>query len=73
MFIFRNRFLFYEEGLLAPHPTPKLEDRPLTFVRGCLFNVFAATLHSWRPSLYLQLMMMIITTIIIIIIIIIII
>jgi hypothetical protein len=28
--------------LLAPRPTPKLEDHPLSFVRGCLFNIFAA-------------------------------
>jgi hypothetical protein len=25
---------------------PQLEDHPLSFVRGCLFNAFAATLHS---------------------------
>jgi hypothetical protein len=42
------------EGLLAPRQTPKLEDRSLLFVRGCLFNVFTATFHSWRLSLYPQ-------------------
>jgi hypothetical protein len=26
---FRNEFVFYGEGLLAPRPTPKLEDHPL--------------------------------------------
>jgi len=31
--------------LLAPRPTPKLEDHPLLAVRDCLFNIFAATLH----------------------------
>jgi hypothetical protein len=31
--------------LLAPRPTPKLEDRPSSAVRGCLFNLFTATLH----------------------------
>ena len=31
--------------LLAPRPTPKLEDHPLSAVRDCLFNIFAATLH----------------------------
>jgi len=36
--------------LLAPHPTPKLEDRPLSAVRDCLFNIFAATLHIGGPS-----------------------
>jgi hypothetical protein len=34
--------------LLAPRPTPKLEDHPLSAVRDCLFNVSAATLHIWR-------------------------
>jgi hypothetical protein len=42
----------YGEGLLAPRPTPKLENRPLSIVRGCLFNVFAGNLRSWRLSLY---------------------
>ena len=28
-----------------PRPTPKLEDHPLSAVRHCLFNLFAATLH----------------------------
>ena len=31
---------FYGEGLLAPRPTPKLEDHPSSAVRGCLFNLF---------------------------------
>jgi hypothetical protein len=31
--------------LLAPHPTPNLEDHPLPAVRDCLFNAFAGTLH----------------------------
>jgi len=26
--------------LLAPRPTPKLEDNPLSAVRNCLFNLF---------------------------------
>ena len=38
-------WMFYREGLLAPHPTPKLEDHPLSAVHDCLFNLFAATLH----------------------------
>ena len=41
---FRTFFLHREE-LLAPRPTPKLEDQPLSAVRDCLFNLFAATLH----------------------------
>ena len=36
---------FYGEELLAPHPTPKLEDNPLLALRDSLFNTFAATLH----------------------------
>ena len=38
-------FVFHGEELLAPRPTPKLEDHPLSAVRDCLFNLFAATLH----------------------------
>ena len=36
---------FHGEALLAPHPTPKLEDHPSSAVRDCLFNIIAATLH----------------------------
>jgi hypothetical protein len=46
---FRNKLLFYGEGLLAPRPTPKLEDHPLVAV-----NIFAATLRIWRTSLHPQ-------------------
>jgi hypothetical protein len=31
--------------LLAPRPTPKLEDHPSSAVRGCLFSLFTATLR----------------------------
>jgi hypothetical protein len=40
--------------LLAPRPTPTLEDHPLLAVRDCLFSVFIATLHNWRPFLHPQ-------------------
>jgi hypothetical protein len=43
MWVFLNND-FYREGLLAPCPTPKLEDHPSSTVRDCLFNLFAATL-----------------------------
>jgi hypothetical protein len=46
--------LFYGEGLLAPRPTPKLEDRFFSAVRACLFNTFAATLRTRRTSLHPQ-------------------
>jgi hypothetical protein len=36
---------FHGEELLAPCPTPKREDHPLSVFRDCLFNIFAATLH----------------------------
>jgi hypothetical protein len=49
--VFRNMVIFYGEELLAPHPTPKLEDHPLSAVRDC---IFAATLHIRRPFLHPQ-------------------
>ena len=36
---------FYGEELLGLHSTPKQEDQPISVVRDCLFNIFAATLH----------------------------
>jgi hypothetical protein len=45
LWIFRNIISFYGEELLAPRPTPKLKDHPLSVVRVCLFNIFAAALH----------------------------
>ena len=45
--------LFYGEEMLAPRPTTKLEDHPLSAVRDRLLNVFAATLHiSGRSSIH---------------------
>jgi hypothetical protein len=38
-------YVSYCKELLAPRPSPKLEDRPLSAVRDCLFDIFAATLH----------------------------
>jgi hypothetical protein len=52
--VFCNMVIFYGEELLAPRPTPKLEGHPLSAVRNCLFNVFAATLHIRRPFLHPQ-------------------
>jgi len=52
--MFCNVISFYGEELLATCPTPKMEDHPLSAVRDCLFKVFAATLHIWRPFLQLQ-------------------
>jgi hypothetical protein len=52
--VVRNMVIFYGEELLASRPTPKLEGHPLSGVRDCLFNVFAATLHIRRPFLHPQ-------------------
>jgi hypothetical protein len=49
--VFRNMVISYGEELLAPRPTPKLEDHPLSAVRDC---IFAATLHIRRPFLHPQ-------------------
>jgi hypothetical protein len=45
---------FYGEGMLTPLPIPKLEGHPLLSVHDCLFNIFAANLHIWRPFLHPQ-------------------
>jgi hypothetical protein len=51
--LFRKMIRFYSEKLLAPRPNPKLEDHTLSAVHGCLFSIFAATLHG-RPFLQPQ-------------------
>jgi len=43
--MFRNRIHLYGEQLLAPRPTPQVEDHPLSAVHDSLFNTLAATLH----------------------------
>jgi len=50
MFRIPNKTSFYNEELLAPLQTPKLEDHFLSAVRNCLFNIFTATLHIWGRS-----------------------
>ena len=47
LWLFRD--MITREELSAPCPTHKLEDHPLSAVRDCLFNIFAATLPVWRP------------------------
>jgi hypothetical protein len=44
-YYYYNISVFYGEELLAPRPTPKLEDHTLSAVRDCLFNIFTGTLH----------------------------
>jgi len=48
--MFRNMIHFYGEELLAPRPSPKLKDHPLSAVRICLFNIFASALHTGGHS-----------------------
>jgi len=45
MYPFRNKTSFYGEKLLAPRPTLKLEDHPVSAVHNILFNIVAATHH----------------------------
>ena len=45
VWMFRNMICFYCEQLLAPRPTPKLEDHPLSAVHDSLFDIFAAPFH----------------------------
>jgi hypothetical protein len=40
-----NNSCIYGEVLWTHCPTPKLEDHPLSAVRGGLFNIFTAALH----------------------------
>jgi len=44
--MFCSKTSFYGEELSALCPTPKLEDHPLLADHSCLFNIFAATLHT---------------------------
>ena len=41
----------YDQELLALHSNPKIKEHPLSVVRDCLFNIFAATLQTWGPFL----------------------
>ena len=63
LWMVRNIICFYGEELLAPRPTPKLEDHPFSALRDCLFNILAAALHDggrppsatwWRAMLWWQ-------------------
>jgi hypothetical protein len=52
--MFRNFVKLLRLRVVSILPNPKLEDHPLSDVRDCLFNIFAATLHIWRPFLHPQ-------------------
>ena len=48
---FLNEDDFYSVRLLASCQSPKMEDHSWSAVHDCLFNIFAANLHIWRPTL----------------------
>jgi len=50
--MFSQKDTFYGEELLPCRPTPKLEEHPLSAVRDCLFNTYAATLRVRRQFLH---------------------
>jgi len=52
--MFHDPVSFKDEELSALRPTTQLEDHPLSSVRDYIFNIFAATLHIWRPFLHSQ-------------------
>jgi hypothetical protein len=45
MYPFRNKDNFYDEELLAPLLTPKLEDYTMMSVHDCLFKIIAPSFH----------------------------
>ena len=44
-YLFHNKATINGEELLAPCPTPKLEDHLMSAVRDCLVSIFTAALH----------------------------
>jgi hypothetical protein len=44
----RSCVIFHNK--LNSSPNPQTDDHPLSIVRDCLFNIFAATLRIWKPS-----------------------
>jgi hypothetical protein len=40
---------FYSREFLVSQLIPKLENHPLLGVGYCLFDIFAAIMHIWRP------------------------
>jgi hypothetical protein len=47
--VFRKKYWFLWGRVFSPRPTSKPNDHPPSAVRDSLFNIFAATLHTWRP------------------------
>jgi len=49
-----NKIRFYGKELLAPCPTPKVEDHHLSAIRDCLFKNISSYPPYWRPFLHPQ-------------------
>jgi hypothetical protein len=47
---FRNKLTFYGEELLAPRPTHKREDHPLSAIHDCLFSISGDRLLHPQPE-----------------------
>jgi hypothetical protein len=47
---FCNSLIVYDEEFLAPRLASELEDHPLSAVRDCLFNIFAAGGRLLHPQ-----------------------
>jgi hypothetical protein len=45
LWLFRNTIRVLQWGVVSTSPNPQAGDHPLSAVRDCLFNIFAATLH----------------------------
>jgi len=52
--MFRNILSFLRREFLNKSPKTKLEEHPISVVYYCLFSLFAATLHIWRPFTHPQ-------------------
>jgi hypothetical protein len=50
--LWNGKFLWW--GVLSTLPNPRLADHLLLAVRNCLFDIFAAAIHFWRPFLQPQ-------------------
>jgi hypothetical protein len=51
---YHTMIVFYGEGLVALHQTPKLEDHSFSAIPHLLFNTFAATIHIIGRLVHLQ-------------------
>jgi hypothetical protein len=47
---FRSTLPFHGNEMLIQHPTPRMEDYPISAVRASLFYTFVTIFHVWRRS-----------------------